>query len=234
MRPQGRVRRSPCPGPWRRESDVPLHVRRARTHRRPARTPGHITSVPPAMLLGARRASVTHRCPNARSRTRRDTRLPPLGVPPVLPSRRSRPNGVFTSRIRDRAKPQAPEFRKRLKGLIFGFLIQLQDLGIISDASLGMSMTLGSSQPGEFKQALISYNRVLLATHKDEKKELRLDSYRLTSLGKQVLKLGSFTPNEIYLRSVGETIKRQGFKVSLAHFAHLTETKGRYFDGEAL
>ena len=59
-----------------------------RTHRRPARTPGHITSVPPAMLLGARRASVTHRCPNARSRTRRDTRLPPLGVPPVLPSRR--------------------------------------------------------------------------------------------------------------------------------------------------
>ena len=70
------------------------------------------------MLLGARRASVTHRCPNARSRTRRDTRLPPLGVPPVLPSRRSRPNGVFTSRIRDRAKPQAPEFRKRLTHLV--------------------------------------------------------------------------------------------------------------------
>ena len=37
------------------------------------------------MPLGARRASVTHRCPNARSRTRRDTRLPPLRVPPVLP-----------------------------------------------------------------------------------------------------------------------------------------------------
>ena len=30
---QGRVRRSPCPGPWRLESDVSLHVRRARTHR---------------------------------------------------------------------------------------------------------------------------------------------------------------------------------------------------------
>lgn len=120
------------------------------------------------------------------------------------------------------------------KGLIFGFLLQLQDLGIISDAALTMSITMGSSQPGEFKRALISYNRVLLATHKDEKKELRLDCYRLTALGKQVLKLGSFTPNEIYLRSVGETIKRQGFKVSLAHFAHLTETEGRYFDGEDL
>ena len=91
-----------------------------------------------------------------------------------------------------------------------------------------------STQPGEFKRGLIAYNRVLLATHKDEKMELHLNGYRLTSLGNQVLKLGSFTPNEIDLRSVGERIKGQGFKVSLAHYAHLTETKGRYFDGEDL
>ena len=84
---QGRVRRSPCPGPWRLESDVPLHVRRARTHRRPARAPRDITSAPPATPLGARRASVTHGCPNARSRTRRNIRLLPPGVPPVLPTR---------------------------------------------------------------------------------------------------------------------------------------------------
>ena len=62
------VRRS-----WRRESAVPLHVRRARTHRRPARTPGDITSAPPATPLGARPASVTHRCPDARSATRRNS-----------------------------------------------------------------------------------------------------------------------------------------------------------------
>ena len=69
--------RSPCPGPWRLESDVPLHVRRARTHRRPTRAPRDITSAPPATPLGARRASVTHGCPNARSRTRRNIRLLP-------------------------------------------------------------------------------------------------------------------------------------------------------------
>ena len=58
--------------------NVPLHVRRARTHRRPARAPRDITSAPPATPLGARRASVTHGCPNARSRTRRNIRLLPL------------------------------------------------------------------------------------------------------------------------------------------------------------
>ena len=76
--------RSPCPSPRRCESDVPLHVRRARTHLRSARAPGDITSPPPATPLDARPASVIHRCPHARPRTRRNIRLPPLGVPPVL------------------------------------------------------------------------------------------------------------------------------------------------------
>ena len=120
------------------------------------------------------------------------------------------------------------------KGIVFDVLVSLQDLGIISDVSIGISLTMRSGQPGEFKLGLIAYNRMLLATHKDEEKELHLKGYRLTSLGTQVLKLGSFTPDEIYLRSVGERIKGQGFKVSLAHFAHLTETRVSYFDGEDL
>ena len=86
--PQGRVWRSPCPGPWRLESDVSLHVRRARTHRRPARTPGDITSAPPATPLGARPASVTHRCSDARSATRRNS--------PTSTSRRAAGPPVFS------------------------------------------------------------------------------------------------------------------------------------------
>ena len=57
-----------------------------------------------ARPLGARRASVTHRCPNARSRTHRNIRFPPLDVLPVLPTRY--PAGdpvemVFTKRAQD-------------------------------------------------------------------------------------------------------------------------------------
>ena len=112
-----RVRRSPCPGPWRLESDVSLHVRRARTHRRPARTPGDITSAPPATPLGARPASVTHRCSDARSATRRNSyfhlsacrRSSGAGIQSAIQG-----EWVFTRRIEDCAKPPAPEFRKRL------------------------------------------------------------------------------------------------------------------------
>ena len=54
------------PGPRRLEGDVPLHVRRARTHRRPARAPGDIASAPPA-------TPIPSRCPTRRQ--------PSTGVP---------------------------------------------------------------------------------------------------------------------------------------------------------
>ena len=114
----GRVWRSPCPGPWRLESDVSLHVRRARTHRRPARTPGDITSAPPATPLGARPASVTHRCSDARSATRRNsptfTSRRAAGPPEPASSRRSRANGCLPGELRTAPSRQPQEFRKRL------------------------------------------------------------------------------------------------------------------------
>ena len=117
---QGRVRRSPCPGPWRLESDVSLHVRRARTHRRPARTPGDITSAPPATPLGACWASVTHPCPGARSATRRNnptsTSRRAAGPPEPASSRRSRANGCSPAELRAAPSRKPQEFRKRLEG----------------------------------------------------------------------------------------------------------------------
>ena len=102
----------------RLESDVSLHVRRARTHRRPARTPGDITSAPPATPLGARPASVTHRCSDARSATRRNsptsTSRRAAGPPEPASSRRSRANGCLPGELRTAPSRQPQEFRKRL------------------------------------------------------------------------------------------------------------------------
>ena len=102
----------------RRASDVSLHVRRARTHRRPARTPSDITSAPPATPLGARPASVTHRCSDARSATRRNsptsTSRRAAGSPEPASSRRSRANGCLPGELRTAPSRQPQEFRKRL------------------------------------------------------------------------------------------------------------------------
>ena len=89
-----------------------------RTHRRPARTPGDITSAPPATPLGARPASVTHRCSDARSATRRNsptsTSRRAAGPPEPASSRRSRANGCLPGELRTAPSRQPQEFRKRL------------------------------------------------------------------------------------------------------------------------
>ena len=98
-------------GSVRLESDVSPHVRRARTHRRPARTPGDITSAPPATPLGARWASVTRRCPQL-GRELVETSY--LHLSACRRSSRARIQSaiqgkwVFSRRIEDCAKPQAP------------------------------------------------------------------------------------------------------------------------------
>ena len=112
------VRRNPCS----RSPDLVFTFTglRTRTHRRPARTPGDITSAPPATPLGARPASVTHRCSDARSATRRNsptsTSRRAAGPPEPASSRRSRANGCLPGELRTAPSRQPQEFRKRLGG----------------------------------------------------------------------------------------------------------------------
>ena len=116
------------------------------------------------------------------------------------------------------------------EGIEFSFLVELQDLGIVTQAAPGMLKPLRSTVPNVFERVLVSYNRALVATHKDAKKRVDLEAYRLTSLGSQVLRLGSFTTHETYLRSAGEAIQHQGFKVSLGHYVRVTETEGNCYN----
>ena len=117
------------------------------------------------------------------------------------------------------------------EGISFGFLVELQDLGIITQARKGLLTTLSASPS---KLGLLSHNRMLLVTPEAEEEEFKLAVYRLTLLGGQVLRLGSFTAHEAYLRRVGKQIKHQGFKVVLARYVHETESEVRYFEEEEL
>ena len=117
------------------------------------------------------------------------------------------------------------------EGISFVHLVELQDLGIITQASKGLRTSIPIPKSG---RGLLSHNRVLVVTPKAEKANLGLDAYRLTSLGSQVLRLGSFTAHETYFRSVGKEIKRQGFKVVMARYVYETDSEMQYSEPEEL
>lgn len=102
------------------------------------------------------------------------------------------------------------------EGLPFGTLLKLQDIGIISGTeSVGLNISLNSLKEDRFVYLLKCHERGLYIEHEDPLKKLKINVYKLTELGHQVMSLGRFTPNERYLISVGERIKGSGFKVSL-------------------
>ena len=121
------------------------------------------------------------------------------------------------------------------EGIPFRFLLDLQNLGITCGVdAAGLSRETRSNSPDKFKQVLVSHDRVLVVTHEDASKKFTLAIYGLTSLGRQIFKLGSFKSQEIYLRNVGQVICSQGFTVSLARWKQVAETSGRYFEPQEL
>ena len=119
------------------------------------------------------------------------------------------------------------------EGVSFDFLVGLQDLGIITQAREGLRTELWIS-PNNHEIVLLSNNRALVVEPEAEEAKFDLATYRLTPLGGQVLRLGSFTTHEAYLRRVGKQIKHQGFKVALARYVRESESTVRCSDEEEL
>lgn len=102
------------------------------------------------------------------------------------------------------------------KGLSFGFLLDLQELGIISGVeAIGLSTTFSSSLENEFLISLKYHNKFLEISHENTQIKLNLPAYAVTKLGKQVLSLANFEPDESYLSAIGETAKSKGFKAAI-------------------
>ncbi len=113
----------------------------------------------------------------------------------------------------------------------FDSLIALQELGILSGVEGGGYIsTYRSVSKTEFRQALLSHNKVLLVEHADPTRELKLQGLLLTGVGKQLLGLGRFVPDCEYLRRVGMRIAADGFKVRLADW-RLTPEGRKLFSG---
>ncbi len=120
-------------------------------------------------------------------------------------------------------------------GVTFSLLLVLQELGIVSGAeALGLEITWPSLLPDRFQQALVSYGRILLVTHADPAKTLKIQIYQLTGLGRQILRLGTFQANDAYLRALGTTIKEQGFAVQIGNCVPAGENQINFFDMQSL
>jgi hypothetical protein len=123
------------------------------------------------------------------------------------------------------------------EGINFGFLLSMQQLGILSGVeAISLSITWRSSQQTDrFVRPLVSHGKALIVSHDDPNKELTLSPVcRLTSIGAQIQRLGKFEAQDRYIRAVGKRIRDQGFKVSLARWEEVTATEGRYTDAEVL
>jgi len=85
-------------------------------------------------------------------------------------------------------------------GLSFGFLLEMQDLGLLSGVdATGLEFTMQSVDGQRFVRLLLGYNAALMVTHSDASRELKLPVYKVMPLGQEVLSLGLPEPNTPYL-----------------------------------
>lgn len=121
------------------------------------------------------------------------------------------------------------------EGVSFGFLLKMQQLGVISGVdAIGLTVTWGSVDTSTFVRPLLSNSMVLVATHEDASKKVTLPVYQVTFIGEEVLRLGTFEPHVSYLEKVGQHLKTQGMKVHLARYRDIGPDQIQYFDGREL
>jgi hypothetical protein len=121
------------------------------------------------------------------------------------------------------------------KGVTFDTLLYMQDIGILSGVeAIGMAMNWKSLDDTSFKQVLTSNSMALILSGVDPAMTVSLPIYKLTSIGKQVLRLGKFGPNIHYLKQVGEKLKSQGVNVVLAKYYDVAPGEIHWFDGHNL
>ena len=120
-------------------------------------------------------------------------------------------------------------------GVDFGFLLNMQQLGILSGVeAVGVEITWKSLNTSRYERAVTSNSMVLVMTADDPNHTISLPIYQVSAIGRQVIGLGKFEPNIKYLRKVGEHLKSQGVKVELAQYVEVSPNKGRCFNSQQL
>lgn len=115
-------------------------------------------------------------------------------------------------------------------GVDFKFLLSMQDLGLISGVeAFGLELTIPSVDPTGFKRVFVTRDRALIITH-PEKRELKLPVYGVSSIGLEVMRLGTQPSNADYLTQMAKKLCEQGYTALLGKYKRVNETQIQYFD----
>lgn len=117
------------------------------------------------------------------------------------------------------------------EGINFGYLLAMQELGVLAGVDAqGLQIEWKSSNPTTYEKALFCHGKILLIKASDQTKVLTLDIYSVTAIGKQVLRLGTFQPNEKMLSAMADDIKAKGFQVELGTYVLVGENQFQAYD----
>ncbi|WP_135383874.1 DUF2806 domain-containing protein [Vibrio tasmaniensis] len=120
-------------------------------------------------------------------------------------------------------------------GLEFSYLLEMEDLGILSGVKGGgLQRTVGSRIEESYEQALFHNNKILIFKHESAQKKANFPSYKITRLGCEVLRLGVFPMEDQYLEQIGIKAKQQGFEVILADWVQTSKEYGNYYNPRTL
>jgi hypothetical protein len=122
---------------------------------------------------------------------------------------------------------QVPSVEKN--DIEFSYLLEMEDLGILSGVKGGgLQRELRSRINESYENIILHNNKILLITHESNKKIATFDCYKVTKLGCEVLRLGVFPMDTIYIEQIGGKVKEQGFDVALADWVQTTKEYGNY------
>jgi len=115
-------------------------------------------------------------------------------------------------------------------GLHFAFLLEMQELGLLSGVETGLEVTLPSSEDMRFIRLLAASQLAVIVKHAEPTKQLKLSVYKVTPIGREVLSLGVAEPDMAYLKHIGESICKLGFDVSIGRYFHIAKDQVRFFE----
>ncbi|CAH7162991.1 conserved hypothetical protein [Vibrio chagasii] len=120
------------------------------------------------------------------------------------------------------------------KGLEFSYLLEMENLGLISGVnSGGIQRTLPSLENGRYRTNL-TYGGKILLLESDTLNETTYQIYKLTKLGIEILKLGTFPLDYDYFECIGQNVKQNQLKVLIADISSINQNTVSYTNAQEL
>ncbi|MFD2299519.1 DUF2806 domain-containing protein [Paracidovorax citrulli] len=121
------------------------------------------------------------------------------------------------------------------EGVKFTDLLAMQELGVLAGVeAFGLQVTWESEIAGSFRKVLTCHGTLLWITAPDATKVITLEVCSVTAIGKQVLRLGSFSPNAKMLESLAKKIKTLGYEVQLGSYIEVGNNQIKFFNLHAI